>query len=648
MKTRIRTAAVVALLVLAGSLSLASQPAVSAARTTLSPSAYNVSALCSTPSPNHAGCLGLRLVAKSPSSVPHARALLSARPGSSSSPSAAFEFKEPIKGSLTPGNLLTAYNLLGTPPPASTQTIGIVDAYDDATAAADLERYGSRFGLPACTEKGGCFRKVNQEGTVAPLPPSEGIVERGWAQEIATDVEIAHAVCKSCHILLVEANSTSYSDLTAAEATAGALGASVISNSWGGEEPSVDSPAFNHPGVVITASSGDNGYLNWFEEPESRFVEYPASSPHVVAVGGTRLKLTSPGETWESETVWNDGGESEGFKNGAGAGGSGCSALFTAPPWQQSVSDWATVGCGNSRSVADVSADADPYTGVAVYDSTENPEGNKGWGVIGGTSVASPIIAAAFALAGGAQGVEYPARTLYENEVRAPASLHDVVSGSNGECSKPFNGETGTSGCSIAEEAKGCSATAICLAGGGYDGPSGVGTPNGIGAFQPPPAAKRGAETTGGETPVGGATGRGGGGGEATVGGGVTGAPNGNAPGTTTSSAIPRAILPPRLSALSLTRRAIVALDRVRPELPQVGFTFTLSAATRIRVALARRVRARGRMQWKGVSRPFTIFATAGRRSQHLSGRGVLALGRYRLTLTPAGGTAASIVFQIG
>src|SRR4029077_15672612 len=263
--------------------------------------------------------------------------------------------------------------------------------------------------------------------------------ERGWAQEIATDIEVAHGVCESCRILLVEAKSNSNSDLYTAETTAANLGANEISNSWGGEEPFADSSAFNRPGVVITASSGDSGYLNWLEEGGSSFAEYPASSPHVVAVGGTRLALNASTKAWENETVWNDGGASGGFLEGAGAGGGGCSVPFTAPSWQQAVADWAAVGCGSDRAVADVSADADPYTGVAVYDSTENPEGNKGWGVIGGTSVASPIVASVFALAGGSQGVSYPARTLYESLTKAPGSLHDVTAGSNGEYLKPFH-----------------------------------------------------------------------------------------------------------------------------------------------------------------------------------------------------------------
>jgi Subtilase family len=586
----------------------------------LSATTYSVSPLCSTPWPGHAGCMGLRLVAKAPAAVPGAR-------NSSGGPSPANEFPKPIPGSLTPAILLTAYGLSSSPPPASTQTIAIVDAYDDPTAAADLEHYDSKFALPACTSANGCFRKVNQEGTGAPLPSSNSRGEEpeaGWAQEIATDVEVAHGVCHSCHILLVEANSNSFEDLFTAENTAARLGASEISNSWGGPEEGGDSAAFNHPGVVITASSGDDGYRNWLAEPKASFTAYPASSPHVIAVGGTRL-LTKPDGSWRGETVWNDGGESGGGrKEGFGSGGGGCSELFPAPPWQQQVADWSAVGCGSHRAVADVSADADPYTGVAVYDSTENGEGDKGWGVIGGTSVASPIIASVFGLAGGAQGVEYPARTLYEDAVITPTALHDVTSGSNGECLRPFDEETGASGCSVAEEARSCAGAGICLAGLGYDGPTGVGTPNGIGAFQA--QSPRSGESAAAPSPAP--------------------APSGVAsPGAARAAAPPPA---PALSALTLTRSAIVALNRVRPRIARVSFAFTLNVAARVRVTLARRVRVHGRVQWKRVSRALTLLASPGRDSRHLNGRGLLSSGRYKLTLTAINGNGASIVFQIG
>jgi len=299
---------------------------------------------------------------------------------------------------------------------------------------------------------------------------------------------------------------------------------------------------------VITASAGDAGYLNWLSEEQPASANYPASSPNVIAVGGTRLELNEAATARESETVWNDGGEAEGVLEGAGASGGGCSEEFTAPRWQQSVSNWSFVGCGSARAVADISADADPYTGVAVYDSTES-EGEKGWAMIGGTSVAAPIIAATFALAGGARGVEYPARTLYENEGKTPAPLYDVRAGSNGECLKPFLRGKGLSGCSAIEQAGSCEVQAICLAVHGYDGPTGVGTPDGVGAFiatgvggeppAPPPS-----------TPVQPVTGV-------------------SAPGERAPAA--------KLSGLRLTRRAVAALTRRHPKISSLGFSFALT-----------------------------------------------------------------------
>jgi hypothetical protein len=340
-----------------------------------------------------------------------------------------------------------------------------------------LNLYSKEFGLSelaTCTagETSDCFEKVNQNGGTGNLPfPANNaaraeeevicktaIAEEtkeaackeveeadGWSEEISLDIEASHAVCQNCKIVLVEADLASFSDLEKAEKTAaGLLGATEISNSWGGPEqgvtPAEDSAsAFKQPGIVVTAAAGDDGYLDWDakESSERGFADYPASSPHVVAVGGTRLLgPLGPGGTWAGETVWN----------GDGAGGGGCSVTLTAAPWQQSTADWESVGCGQHRAVADVSADADPYTGIATYDSTAECEYEEGgalhvthWCTIGGTSLASPLVASVFALAGGANGVEYPAKTLYENEIEDPASLHDVASGSNGSCAEPFD-----------------------------------------------------------------------------------------------------------------------------------------------------------------------------------------------------------------
>jgi hypothetical protein len=640
MRSRTRTPAVFAALALSCAGGVAA-PAARAAGPALSPSAYAVSRLCAQPSPGHAGCLGLRLVAKAPLSVPHARALGVPPGGLVSSP--AVEYTEPIPASLTPGQVVSAYGLPAAPA-GSGQTIAIVDAYDAATVEADLEHYSQQFGLSPCSERNGCFRKVNQDGKSAPLPAPEG----AWAQEIATDVELAHGVCQGCRILLVEARSGEYADLSTAEETAARLGASEVSNSWGGEEPATDSLAFNQPGVVVTAASGDSGYRSWLEGPTVPYVDYPASSPHVVAVGGTRLALTHPGDGWTGESVWNDGGKRGSVFEGAGATGGGCSAVFGAPGWQQALAGWSAVGCGSKRAVADVSADADPYSGVAVYDSTPTtPKGNRGWGVIGGTSVASPIIAAVFALAGGAHGVQYPAQTLYENALGAPGSLHDIGTGSNGECLQPFNYSTGTTGCSSAQEGASCASAAICLAGRGYDGPSGVGTPNGVAAFQPSSAP--GPSTTPGSPPGvgGGATSAALAGVEGGAAAGPGGAPaSGPAPGAA-GSAPARAALVPVVSGLRLTARAALALKRQHPRVSQVGFAFALSAGSSLRVTLARQVRAGGHLRWRQTTWASLLFATGGQKARHLQGRRGLAAGRYQLTLAPARGRAETITFRI-
>lgn len=350
---------------------------------------------------------------------------------------------------LTPQDLHAAYSLPSETGLSSTQTIAVIDAFDDPTAEADLGVYDAEFKLPACTSANGCFRKVNEYGQASPLPAVEG----GWASEISIDVQMAHAICSSCHVLLVEASTEEFSDLGTAVNTAVKAGATEISNSYAGpEEPALASVFsewntnfYDHPGLVITASSGDCGYLNEACPTQLGTADFPASSPDVVAVGGT--SLTDKKETWASK-VWQDGG-------------SGCSQIFAAPAWQSAAAGFSATGCGTTRSVADVAAIGDPSTGVEIYDSTPEVSGEPvGWGVWGGTSVASPIIAAEFALAGGSHGVSFPAATLYSHLGDAE-DLYDVRSGSNGACG----------------------ASTACQAAVGYDGPSGVGTPIGLGSF---------------------------------------------------------------------------------------------------------------------------------------------------------------------
>jgi hypothetical protein len=266
-------------------------------------------------------------------------------------------------------------------------------------------------------------------------------------------VQMAHAICQNCRVLLVEASSEEFPDLGASVNAAVKAGATEVSNSYGGpEEPALASlfselstSDYEHRGVVITASSGDCGYLNEGCPGRLASADFPADSPGVVAVGGTTLTMRK--EAWSS-TVWQEGG-------------GGCSKLFDAAPWQSAVADFAETGCESRRSVADVAAIGNPSTGVEIYNSTpESPGAPTGWGVWGGTSVASPIIAAEFALAGGSHGVALPAATLYSHLCDSE-DLYDVVAGSNGVCGTRIS----------------------CQAAVGYDGPSGVGSPIGLGAF---------------------------------------------------------------------------------------------------------------------------------------------------------------------
>jgi Subtilase family len=578
---------------------------------------------------------------------------------------------------LRPQDLHGAYSLPLDSESSTTQTVAVVDAYNDPNAASDLESYDTEFGLPKCTVASGCFEQVNQRGESGnlPFPQNAGSMSAeeasceagdeqacfaveeaaGWSVEISLDIETVRAVCQNCHIALVEADEPSLEDLERAEEAAAGLGAQELSNSWGSPECIEDvrtecvheSSSFNHPGLVITAAAGDDGYLGWLEEPRSGFASFPASLPQVIAVGGSSLDPLSGGK-WTGEAVWNDGGKAAGRPDGYGAGGGGCSVQFTAQAWQQHVSDWSSVGCGGKRAVADVAADADPHSGVAVYDTSpecasEYREGGswhllENWCTIGGTSLASPLVASVFALAGGAHGVRYPAQTLYQNAVKSPASLHDITVGSNAECDAPFNTSTFTTGCTQEAEAKaGCADTLICQAGAGYDGPTGVGTPDGISAFELPAGGLSEEATEGGGDSGSGASGP------------ITsGASAPVKPSATPPSSGASADIQVQLSGFALTLKALVALNASHPKIPNVSFRFTANIAGRVRVTFAERVGKRGHQHWKTLTRPLTIAAVSGRNNGRLSGHGVLGSGSYRLTLSPVDGAASSIVFKIG
>ncbi|MCW2529932.1 MAG: serine protease [Pseudonocardiales bacterium] len=323
---------------------------------------------------------------------------------------------------LTPSDLASAYKL-PTLTRGAGQTIAIVDAYGYTQAESDLAVYRAQYGLPACTTANGCFRKVDQVGGA-----SYPRFDLGWAQEMALDLDAASAVCPKCKLLLVQANSPAFIDLGVAVNTAAGLGATVISNSYGGPDASDTTfgRAYNHPGIAITASTGDYGYMG---------ASFPASSSYVTAVGGTRLeKAVGTARGW-TESAW------------VGTG-SGCSTINAALPAAAGFN----TGCAK-RAVSDVSAVADPNTGIAVFARTAKYA--AGWQVFGGTSLSAPIIAGVYALAGNASV------STNSHPYHHPTSLFDVTSGRTDICDP----------------------AQLCTARVGWDGPTGLGTPNGLGAF---------------------------------------------------------------------------------------------------------------------------------------------------------------------
>jgi len=324
-------------------------------------------------------------------------------------------------GGYGPDQLRDAYKITGVGKKAT--VIAIIDAFGYTNAEADLGTYRANFGLPKCTTKNGCFKKLNQNGVQGSYP-AQNI---GWAQESALDVDMASAMCPKCSIWLVEGNDNSYNNLGIAVNTAATMGAHVISNSYSGGEggtSSLEAP-YNRPGLAVTASTGDHGF--------AAGTQFPASSAHVIAVGGTRLTADGSARGW-TESAWT-------------GAGSGCSTIYAKPAYQHDPT------C-TKRMEADVSAVADPSTGVAVYGP--NASGVSTWLIFGGTSVSAPLV-------GGIYGVKGKPVTNYgESLYKKSKKLFDVTTGNNGT---------------------GCGGTYFCIAGPGYDGPTGMGTPNGTGAF---------------------------------------------------------------------------------------------------------------------------------------------------------------------
>ena len=362
---------------------------------------------CDTPRPGHAACM---VEIRTTSTAQ--RSLGTASPNVTTA----------ITG-LRPADIASAYGLSG----GSGGTVAIVDAYDNPKLESDLAVYRKHWGLAACTTANGCFTKINQRGSRTYLPAAD----EGWGVEEALDVDAVSAACPSCHILVVEADSDSLTDLAIAQNRAVKAGAKAVSNSFGGQEltgtQAFATQYYTHPGVAQFASTGDNGF------PAA---STPATYPGVTAVGGTSLVRASTSRGWK-ETVWD-------------GAGSGCSAYFAKPSWQHDTH------CP-MRTVSDLSAVADPNTGLAIYDtfgtSADTP---NGWLQVGGTSLSTPLIAGMVVRSG------HAAQYSNASPVYAHASrFNDVTSGSNGFCGGDY----------------------LCTGKVGYDAPTGVGTPKSLASF---------------------------------------------------------------------------------------------------------------------------------------------------------------------
>jgi len=351
----------------------------------------------------------------------------------------------PLVGSFGPPDLQAAYNIDPTKLATTAKpTIAIVDAYGYTKLEADLAVYRKQYNLPPCTTANGCLKIVNQAGQLTPLPADPPATD-DWTVETALDVDMASAACPLCNILVLQATDPGQG-LYIAQNSAATLGATVISDSWGGPEttPTTQNPTpqtaqeayFAHPNIAIFAAAGDAGYDAQLGPMAQQGPGYPATSAHVIAVGATRLvKAPATARGW-TETVWSTTTDPK-----TGAGGSACSLSIPKPAYQTSSP------C-TFKATADIAAVGDPATGVAVYDSNGT---NTGWISVGGTSASSPFVAGIFAATG--NGNQSSGQFIANNV----AKLWDVTSGSNGTC-------TGQ--------------TLLCNGAAGWDGPTGFGTPN--------------------------------------------------------------------------------------------------------------------------------------------------------------------------
>lgn len=386
--------------------------------------------VCAQPKPGQASCAEEVLVNKSGQQI-------------SGSPATIYgygpvQFHTAYNLPCSPGGVIQSICTL--PSSYGPQTVAIVDAGGFSaggnTIESSLNVFDQYYGLPACTKANSCLTEVNQSGQTSSLPASQG-----WDSEIALDVDTVHSICQTCKIVLIEANSAYLSDLSASQATAVAFNPVAISNSWlASSVGSTYDSNFNHPGIAEVAATGDNSGAP---------IAWPAINPNVIAASGTSLNLNND-NTWASETVWS------------GTGGD-CNSYYSAPTWQATLSNWNSIACGSYRAFGDMSADANPNTGEAIYTSA--------WYEYGGTSLATPIIASMIALAGGVQPGNNAVSILYSSS--KSGNYHDITSGSN--CSSQNSNH--------------------CTAAAGFDTPSGIGSPNGLGMFAVAPATSLTAST---------------------------------------------------------------------------------------------------------------------------------------------------------
>lgn len=393
-------------LLLAGALSSFAPPAVAQP----APAAnWHAQRVCDDAPGGYASCFALKLVDDAAAASPAQGGR--AQPATTTPPATG----------KTPTDIQAAYNIAGLNPGG--RTVAIVDAYGYPNLERDLGVYRAQFGLPACTVSNGCLKIMDQNGG-SKLPRFDS----GWADETALDVDAVSAACPGCKILVVQASTPSMANLGTAVATAARQpGVVAISNSYGGGDSADSSYGayYNHPGIAVTASTGDNGYTG---------SSYPSSSSYVTAVGGTSLFRATSARGW-SESAWS-------------GAGSGCSTVNAALPAAAAFG----TGC-SKRASADVSAVADPQTGLSVYAPTSSTASS--WAQYGGTSLSSPLIAAMYALSGNTGSSSTLANSFPYSHT---GNFNDVTSGSTGSCP----------------------VTQWCLAGTGWDGPTGVGTPNGV------------------------------------------------------------------------------------------------------------------------------------------------------------------------